>query len=147
MKLYRLFNTRVDVKIAGLAPNVPPPPPVAVPAFITQQSLVTFPVATGVVKLLWLVAGQVSKGAEKEKWVGLVIALAVGLLIYLISNSDPTNALTPRQKQIGIAIALINAIVLFAAAAGIDALTDPSGGAGAPAGGTTTTTATATTGT
>jgi len=147
MKLYRLFNTRVDVKVAGLDAKLPPPPPVSVSAFITRESLLSFPVATGVVKLVWWVTGQVADGAQNKKWVGLVIALAVGLLIYFISNSDPTLTLTPQQKQIGIAIALINALVLFAAAAGIDTLTNSQSGSGAPAGATTTTTATATTGT
>ena len=147
MKLHRLFNKRVDVKIAGLAPGVPPPPPVSVSAFITEQSLVSFPIATGVVKLIWFVTGMVVENAEKTNWVGLIIALAVGILIYAISTSDTTLTLTPRQKLVGIAIALINALVLFAAAAGIDTVTKNTGAANPPAATSTTTTAPATTGT
>ena len=107
----------------------PPPPPVTVSAFITPQSLVSFPIASLVVRLLWSVADKLVPGALANNWVGLGIALVIGLLVYLLSISDGTLAMTRKQKAIGIAIATINSLVLFAAAAGIAATPAPADGA------------------
>src|SRR6185295_13890900 len=114
MRVQDLVNTPVPIVSLGGAP------PVTVSAFITPQSLISFPIASVVVKLLWRVAGALVDVAQTNNWVGLAAALAVGTLLYFVSTSDETLALSRRQKLIGATFALINTLVLFAAAAGLD---------------------------
>jgi hypothetical protein len=96
--------------------------------FITPQSIVTFPVASFVVGLIWKVIGAVVPSLATALWIPLIVGLAIALLIYWISISDPASTATPRDKQIGLFVAIINGLYLFAATAGIVTAFAPSGG-------------------
>ncbi|HEY0079696.1 MAG TPA: hypothetical protein VGB73_13865 [Pyrinomonadaceae bacterium] len=84
--------------------------------FITEQSLATFPIASGIVTALWNLAGAVVQGWGRNKTVPIVIALIIGALIYLMSADKGQTA---SQKIVRFVIALINSLMLAATALGI----------------------------
>jgi hypothetical protein len=120
VKLSRIFNHPIRPR-AGAAP-LAGAPATTVSAFLTPESLVTFPGASAAVLILWKVAGGLVPNWSGSRWVALVLALVIGLLVYLISNSDKTLDHAPAtfaQKLTTGAIALINSLFLYAAAVGI----------------------------
>ena len=86
--------------------------------FVTPQSLVTFPVASFIVMVIWKVLSALIPSFEESKIVPAVIALIIGIFIYVISFSEQA---TVKDKIIGIVIAIINSFLLAASVLGIDA--------------------------
>lgn len=85
--------------------------------FTTAQSLVTFPGATAAVTTVWKVLGNVHSGlGDTNKVVPVVLALIIGILIYLTSVTKGTNW---RQRLAGFSIAILNSFTIAAAALGI----------------------------
>lgn len=84
--------------------------------FVTLQSVVTFPVATAAVTTIWKVLGTVQPSWNSSKLVPLIIALVIGLLIYLATVSHGTDF---RQKILEAGVAFINTFTIAAAALGI----------------------------
>jgi len=85
--------------------------------FVTRESLMTFPVASGVVLVIWRVLGAVIPSWAEAKPVALVVSFAVGFLVYLISV--PENPTKRRLTEIRI-IAVLNCFFLTATALGLD---------------------------
>ncbi len=110
----------VNVPITSAAPAraAAPGEPPKIGVFTTAQSLVTFPVASGLVTLVWRVIAAVWPAWGNTKVVPLVIALLVGGLIHVISVTPGT---TRRDGFIGLAVAVLNSFSLAATALGIDA--------------------------
>jgi len=108
---------------AALPPGTPTPTRAGATGsqgvFITPQSIVTFPVASFVVGLIWKVIGFLYAPLAGNNWVVLVISLLIAFLIWLIAISDPASTATARDKQIGFVIAFINGVYLFGATVGI----------------------------
>ncbi len=100
------------------------PPPTSVGAFITPQSLASFPGAAAVITFIWKAAGRLSTTLDKSLLVPLALAIVVGALIYINTVSDPN---VPKQswpqRMVGIGIAGINALLLWASAIGVTTLT------------------------
>jgi hypothetical protein len=86
-------------------------------AFVTAATLVTFPVASAVVLIIW----KVLDGLPIDLFNGRVgiglAAVLVGGVIYLLSYKSEGN-IPNRVGEFGIAV--INTFVLYAAASGID---------------------------
>jgi hypothetical protein len=86
--------------------------------FTTSQSLVTFPGATAAVTTVWKVLGNVHPSlGDTNKIVPILLALALGLLIYLTSVTKGTNW---RERLSGLGIAIVNSATIAAAALGIE---------------------------
>lgn len=96
-----------------------PPVQRAPGAFITPQSLLQFPVASGLVLGLWQVAQLLLPTYGPSLWTGFGISFAIGILIFGISVSDPNLRVTPREKLISLAVAVVNCLYLFMTAVGI----------------------------
>lgn len=94
--------------------------PVTSGAFITPQSLVSFPFAAGVVVGLWKGIQALFPAWGPSPWIALVIAFLVGGLVTLISISDGRLNLTQRQTIIAAGVAFLNCFYLFMAALGIN---------------------------
>lgn len=91
--------------------------------FVTPQSITTFAGATGVVTLLWRSAGALHPGWESNPRVAFVCALVIGLLIYVLNETDPTNtSKSARDRLVNLAIAFINTLVLYSATVGATAV-------------------------
>ena len=125
-RFYDFFNIPVRMPhhlAAALPPGTPPPTGAGATGshgvFITPQSIVTFPVASFVVGLIWKVIGFLYAPLAGNNWVVLVISLLIAFLIWLIAISDPASTATARDKQIGFVIAFINGVYLFGATVGI----------------------------
>lgn len=123
--VHRLFNQQPPTA-KPLAAGAPPPPggaekPYQPPgAFISTQSIVTFPGATAAISIIWGFANYVVQPtAEGKKLIGVAICAFVGLIIYLINISDPNAPTSTRDKLIGLLLAIINTIVLFMASFGV----------------------------
>jgi hypothetical protein len=85
--------------------------------FTTAQSLVTFPGAVAAVTTIWKVIGTMYPAfGSANKVVPVVLALIIGILIYLTSVSKGT---TLKQKSAEVGIAVINSFTIAAAALGI----------------------------
>jgi hypothetical protein len=84
--------------------------------FTTTESVLTFPVASGVVTIIWQVIGGVFPSWGKKPVVAFVIALLMGMLIWVASI---TKDQTKKDRLIGAAIAIINSFSLAATALGI----------------------------
>jgi hypothetical protein len=92
--------------------------------FVTPQTVATFAGATLAVSLMWRVSGIIRHGWDKEPLVALVASALVGVVLYLISESDPGRGpVTSRDRLIGIFVAFINTLVLFSAAIGATGVT------------------------
>lgn len=90
--------------------------------FVTLQSVVTFPVATAAVTTIWKVLGTVYPSWSNEKLVPLIIALVVGLFIYIATVSQGAAL---RQKILEAGVAIINTFTIAAAALGIGGIGQP----------------------
>jgi hypothetical protein len=100
--------------------NAAPPPAPGVGVFASPQSVMTFPVATGMVSATWKVLSQVFPSWGGEKWVALAIALFIGSLIFLMS--EPAGG-TRKDRIAAAGFALLNSFTLAAAALGITEIT------------------------
>jgi hypothetical protein len=98
--------------------------PGQVGAFITPQTLVTFPGASTVVTVVWKLLGTAIPSWHDVKLVLFVIALIVGMLIYLLSDDKGNDV---KSKVSSFIIALLNSFMLAAAALGIDVAADSAG--------------------
>lgn len=98
--------------------NVSTPNDVAkVGVFTTSQSLVTFSGATAAVTTIWKVLGTISERlGPTNKLVPVVLALAIGIIIFLLSVTDGARW---KDTLSGFAIALVNSFTIAAAALGI----------------------------
>jgi hypothetical protein len=92
--------------------------------FVTPQTIASFAGATLAVSLMWKVSGFIRSGWDTRPWVALVASALVGIVLYLISESDPARGpVATRDRLIGIFVAFINTLVLFSAAVGAAAST------------------------
>jgi hypothetical protein len=84
--------------------------------FITPQSLVTFPGATGVIYVLkQAVFLLVPAAVAIEIWIGFVLSVLVGLGIFYMNVTDPAAPVKGREFGISAIIAGLNTVVLFVA--------------------------------
>ncbi len=95
-------------------------PPTAVGVFITPQSLVSFPVASALVAIIWALGQKLFGAGAQTPWVPLLIAVLLGAVIF-ISNVSAEDA---RPKSLGgwlvaVGIAILNSLLLAASALGI----------------------------
>ena len=89
--------------------------------FVTTASLATFPVATGVIVVVWRLlqslAPNVSFVTPPAPWIPLILALLLGAFMLYMDLSDPerTTPTTRRDIVVKSVIALINSAFLAAA--------------------------------
>ncbi len=93
---------RVGVRAGGPGPS---PPKGTIGVFLTPQSLVTFPVASGALMVVWKVLTVVFSSWGASKFVPFIGAFLLGMFIYYISL--PENA-SRRLRTIGAGIGVIN---------------------------------------
>lgn len=122
MRWRRLFNIGISIQALGVRGEARPisaGEEVTKGAFITPQSLVTFPVATFVVGLLWKVIEAVFPQTAGALWVPLVISFLLGTFVYFIGITDPESQMKLREKAIAAVVAVVNSFYLFASTTGI----------------------------
>lgn len=104
--------------LAGVT-AAPPPAPEAVGAFVTPQSFVSFPVASGLVTLAWALCRQLFPWGSSTV-VPAVIALLIGAVIFLVTVSEAdARPKTLASWVVAVVVGLFNSLVLLAAALGI----------------------------
>jgi N-acetyl-anhydromuramyl-L-alanine amidase AmpD len=107
-----------------------PPIPSAVGAFVTPQSVMSFPIASGAVAMLSKLAKGLVQGVEENVLI-LGAASVIGLLIFLVTLSDPqVRPRTPLKWAIAILMALINTAFLAVSATGLGSVALQAAGAG-----------------
>ncbi len=100
---------------AASAPTASPVGP-----FVTTSSIITFPVASTVVSIIWGLAKAVSPTYGASVVIPIIAAFLVGFFIYYIITSQPeTKPKTNIEWNIARGIAIINSLYLAAAALGI----------------------------
>lgn len=116
------------------APGAPPPPPPASPAavtsqgaFLTVQSLTSYAGGTLVVSLFSKIVEMLWPGTKGSLIPVAIISLVVGLIIYLIAITDPGASKTPRDRLVGLLLAVINSAVLFTSSTGFVTVTSGAG--------------------
>jgi hypothetical protein len=127
------MNWRDLLVISPLGPTVrgrrpPAPPGSATGAFVTAQSITSFPVASGLVFAAWKGIGSISPTIAASRISPFVVALAIGLLVYVATLSDrrvhrPEGAI---EWASSVGIACANSLLLWVAALGL-ATFGPSG--------------------
>lgn len=85
--------------------------------FITPQSIMAFPFASSIVAGIW--QAMTSLGLRDHNYIGFVISLFVGTVVYAITVSDPRLKMTRAERLAGVGIGLINCLYLFMAATAI----------------------------
>jgi hypothetical protein len=85
--------------------------------FITPQSLVAFPFASGLVAGMWQATGAL--GLKDHNYIGFIISLFVGAVVYGITITDRRVKLGRKETLVGMGIGLINCFYLFMAALGL----------------------------
>ena len=103
----------VDARAAGEAAPAPLQP---TGVFVTPQSLVTFPVASAAVTIIWKVLGQIDPRVATSALAVLVISFIIGLFIYF---AGLTKQATTQEKVVQFGIAVLNSFWLAASALGI----------------------------
>jgi len=100
-------------------------------AFVTTQSITSFPVASAVVFAVWKGVGSISTNVALSKITPLVVALGVGSLVYLATLTDVRVRRPQGLVQWGssVGIACVNCVLLWVGALGMATL-GPSGSAG-----------------
>lgn len=92
--------------------------------FVTSASLATFPVASGVIMVVWKLLQTVVPDAPvlQSPLVPLILAFLIGVFLLYMDLTDPerTQPLTSRDKVVKSVIALINSLFLAAAVLGVD---------------------------
>lgn len=92
--------------------------------FVTSASLATFPVASGVITVIWKLLQVLGPTLVfmKSPFIPLILALLLGAFLAYMDLTDPERAEAPttREKVVKSGIALINALFLTAAVLGID---------------------------
>lgn len=92
--------------------------------FVSLRSLFSFPVASGVITMVWQLLKALVPEFEPFKSVGapLILALLIGFFLLYVDLADPARKtpLTNYRKNIKIVIAFINSLFLAAAVLGID---------------------------
>ena len=102
-------------------------------AFITVQSLASFPGATAAVTVLVNVAAWAVPAWRGKPLLFVIASAMVGFTIYLINESAPvTPAAAGRQRLIAAIIAIFNTFVILSAAVGADSIFHSAGAASAP---------------
>ncbi|SRR5229473_2701179 len=90
-------------------------------AFVTVQSITSFPVASGVVFAVWKGVGSVSAQASSSRITPLLVALAVGCVVYLATLTDVRvhrpGGLIEWASSVG--VAFVNCVLLWVAALGL----------------------------
>lgn len=122
MSWRRLFNLGVTYKaprIRGEPTIVSSAPQGEQGVFITPQSLVTFPVATFVIGLVWKVFEALVPRVHGSLWVPAATAFVIGAFICVVGITDPKASRTTRDIAIAIGVGIVNIFYLFASSAGI----------------------------
>jgi hypothetical protein len=133
-----LFNTPVVVhrEVRPAAPRDlqpgagPAPGPVAREevveregAFVTVQSLASFPGAVAAVTLIVRIAAFAVPAWSGNRWLYIVAAAIVGIAIYAINQADPlAPAKTAKQRGLAVVIAVLNTFVILSAAIGAETM-------------------------
>jgi hypothetical protein len=118
--MHHLINLPLPIsKPAAAAENAPLTPATGPGVFLTHQSVITFPIASAIVTIIWQVLARVYPAWQQNDLVPLVIALLVGSLLYWQGNPPTVNA---KERVLTIFYALLNAFTLAAAALGIGAI-------------------------
>lgn len=112
--------TPTDAPTTTKTSQAPEPVPIGnVGVFITPQALAAFPVAAAVVTIVWKVLGRVFPAWNGNPKLALLVALVVGVVIFVNSK---TNAKTASTKFVAVAVAIFNSFMLAATALGINSL-------------------------
>lgn len=125
MDIHSLFNYSLPVAVetapGGLRPvsNKKPAATVTGSTFITPQSLAAYPLASGFTAAVWQAAQLLLGDIGKSFWTCFVIGMAIALINFYVSITDPKLNATDRDKRIGLLFALINGLYLFITAVGI----------------------------
>jgi hypothetical protein len=121
MAIRDLFIVRTRNKLMkGEAVAAAAAPSDAVGVFITPQSLMSFPVASSAVVVVWALSKRLFPAWGASEVVPLAASFLVGLVVFLITVSDKKAA--PKSGTgwlIAVTIALINCLFLASAALGI----------------------------
>ena len=120
--MHNLINLPLPAPAQATTHDHPAPataPTTGTGVFLTHQSVITFPVASAIVTIIWQVLSRVQPAWQHNDLVPLVIALLVGSLLYWQGNPTVTNT---RERILTIFYALLNAFTLAAAALGIGAI-------------------------
>src|SRR3979409_2314675 len=113
MRWKALFVVQVRARVGPETVDQPP----TVGVVLTPQSLVTFPVASLVVTLVWKVVGLLAPQIATSVWVPFILSFVVGAVVFL-SSLDKWGP-PWRQRIVEIVVAVFNCVFLFAAAVGI----------------------------
>jgi hypothetical protein len=76
-----------------------------------------FPFASSIVAGIW--QAITSLGLRDHNYIGFIISLFVGAVVYAITVSDPRLKMTRAERLAGLGIGLINCVYLFMAASAI----------------------------
>jgi len=94
--------------------------PGSVGVFITPQSLSSFPVASFVISMLWLLCQRLWPTHGQGAWVVIVLAFLVGGAIFACSATDGNSR--PRDARgwlLAVVVGFINCLLLACSALGI----------------------------
>jgi hypothetical protein len=100
--------------------------------FVTTASLATFPVASGVIMVIWKLLQTLlpSCSTMNSPIIPLLLAILLGFFLLYIDLTDPEREQTPYKRDIVIkvGITIINSLFLAAAVLGIDTAIGGQGG-------------------
>src|SRR5262245_52624287 len=102
-------------------PKRPAPLQNSANAFVSPETALTFPVASGGISLTWQLSAKLHPSLGQTAWIPVILALIVGVLLYVASDQRGT---TKAAKVSLLLAAFFNTVTLAAAAIGVSAATN-----------------------
>ena len=98
--------------------DTPPPATGIANNFVSPQTAVSLPVASGAITMTWKIAGTLSPGLQNEPWLPVLLSAMVGLAFYVVSDPQGSNW---REKIPYFLSAFFNTVTLAASVLGLSA--------------------------
>jgi hypothetical protein len=120
-QFYSLMKNWFNIRVAFQEGRNIQPSQVDVPVFTAGQTVITFPVASALISVVYQVLSKAFPSWGRKAWVPVLLALLSGAAIY---SQSASKSRTWSGKAAELFFAILNSLTLTAAALGIKEATD-----------------------
>jgi hypothetical protein len=99
-----------------MANGAHPPQPGAANNFVSPQTALSFPVASGAITATWQITSKLHEPLGKTAWFPVLLACVIGIAFYVVSDQKGSSW---RDRIPVLLAAFFNAVTLAAAALGL----------------------------
>lgn len=116
-------SKQAEVKELGAEAHIAAAEPVSTQGnegvFVSKEAFFSFSGMTAVITTIWLVVERLLGVANHSLWIGFILSCLAGAFLFAVHETDPNRIKDDERRFVRIAIAAVNTLMLFSAAAGI----------------------------